>query len=683
MSVVVLHRLTDWPVFRHLRPLLAALGAPEEVLGWWHYFYAKEQVTDPFVNLPEPPTPPDVEEVLLAATAALATSGHGLLGVAEGANLVMGFHPTATREALEEAIRVGGHHARLVDDDAWAEPATPEHLGPLYDRWELASVRAMLRGGLAKGEPKAALRYIDHGGAKPKLTPVAGLSLELYWGLAHFTERHERILDVFVALTGARAVPRWSTLGEKGAALADAAGKLCDELASRGVSEEVILASICEPTKPGSHQRAFGHTSWWSRTFLLLSWFARLDEVARLGSRALIGLILATAEVDRWMRGLPSLALDRWCRAGGFDQLDLEGLEACAHLDDHDAGDAFRADVARVYRERVLGSGDASLAQLILVKYGERQAGPLDAAERSRFDASLVAAFVRADSTLQDWSLARRLELVDGPTFDRGVVAPFRRATEAEFRAGEHGFGDHEGFVAAAAAVAAHDPDLCLRGWVVLTGRFNAYGLRANLASWSACVPETGFSRAALDEAAAHFSHPARRAEAKILKAFLTARGIHTTQARPPEIEDVDATFEVGTDVAHLIVGSFDAVEAVAHVEDPDDWPAAMKKHKCVGLETGGDGAYVVRVVGSRPGAEAHAVTRGGSLRATFPLVIKDDTLTVSGIVGAGGTPTISFPSGKYAADVFQKKDGDVVVVVRPVDVLPAWAFKKSLPSLG
>jgi hypothetical protein len=49
---------------------------------------------------------------------------------------------------------------------------------------------------------------------------------------------------------------------------------------------------------------------------------------------------------------------------------------------------------------------------------------------------------------------------------------------------------------------------------------------------------------------------------------------------------------------------------------------------------------------------------------ASFPLEIRGDALTVSGIVGAGGTPTIGFPSGLYAAEVFAGPGGPVLVVV-------------------
>jgi hypothetical protein len=667
---------------------LQKLCVPADVLGAWHYFYAKETVTYPFANLREPKGDRDVSEVLLATGAAIAASGRSLLGAPDDAQLVVGFHRAASREEIERAVVVGGHEVRYIDEEATAEPPTPDGFAHLLDEWESDAVRAMLRSGLAKGDSKAALAYIDHGGRAPDLEPAASEVVhQFHRGLAHWTERHKRVLDVFVALTAGKACPRWATLAkplhvERGVDVADAAGLLRDALVARGVPETVVLEKVCEPAKPGSQQRAFGHPHWPSRPFLVTSWFARLDEVARLGSDRMVALLHAAADLAPGPRELPAIALERWCRSGGFEELDLAGLEACAGLAHHEGGDAFRADAARIYRGRAIGGADTTLGQLLRVATDRRLAGPFDADEQRRFDNALAAACARDDSTLADWSRARALQLVDESTYAFGVIAPFRRAVAAGFRGGEHGFGDQEGFVASAAAIAAHEPDLCLRGFIALTARFNEHGLRSNLRAWNEVVPTRGFSSDAVAEAVAHFSHPARRAEAKILKAFLAARGLTPNHTPPPPLETIDAQFDVGTDVAHLLIGSFDAVEAVAEVEAPDAWPAAVKKQKCVGLETGGDGTYSVRVVGSRSGVDPMAMGGDAAHRATFPLVIKGDGLTVSGIVGAGGTPTVSFPSGSYAADVFHTKAGEVLVVVTPVDKAPAWKFKKGLPSL-
>lgn len=149
------------------------------------------------------------------------------------------------------------------------------------------------------------------------------------------------------------------------------------------------------------------------------------------------------------------------------------------------------------------------------------------------------------------------------------------------------------------------------------------------------------------------------------------------------ELETVDTTVEVGTDVAHVLVGSYEAVEAISALVDPQAWPAAVKKHRCVGLETASDGDYTVRVLGSTRDADPAGRVPGATHRARFPLAIRGNTLTVSGIVGAGGTPTIAFPSGTYAADVFEASDGVVSIVVTPVKKAQAWTFGRGLPRLG
>jgi hypothetical protein len=87
----------------------------------------------------------------------------------------------------------------------------------------------------------------------------------------------------------------------------------------------------------------------------------------------------------------------------------------------------------------------------------------------------------------------------------------------------------------------------------------------------------------------------------------LTADRFSALSPKPPPLEEIDESFSIGTDVAHVIVGSFGAVEAIEAVEDPDDWPATMKKHKCVGLQTGGDGEYQVRVIGANANGRARA----------------------------------------------------------------------------
>lgn len=68
------------------------------------------------------------------------------------------------------------------------------------------------------------------------------------------------------------------------------------------------------------------------------------------------------------------------------------------------------------------------------------------------------------------------------------------------------------------------------------------------------------------------------------------------------------------------------------------------------------------------------------------PLRITGDMLTVSGVVGGGGAPTIPFPSGTYAAHVFGHAEGplSLTVVVRKDPKPPAWPFGRGddLPGI-
>lgn len=545
MGIIALHRLTDWPIFHHVAPLLETLGVDAEGLGAWHYFYAKEAVSYPFSH-PLKTKPSSVaQEAVRAVGDALAHVGAPLVGAPPGAVVFASFHLPTTREELEREAVSRGHRVVMLADHP--------------------------------------------------------------------------------------------------------------------------LDALCEPQP--------------SNPFVLVSRSARLDEIAGEPGR-IAALLRAQGELPPGLRVLAGLVVDRWCRAGGFTTLDLDALEACARLDQHRDGPSFRAAAADLYRARVLHDPDASLARLARVHQDARWGDALTPADLARFDEACTRACAREDTTLTDWRLAKDLGIVDETTFARGVVPSFRRALAAGFRTPPHGFGDHDGFMAGAATVAAADPDLCLRGWLALTACFNENGLRTYRDVWNRVVPTTGISATALAEAATYFSHPARAATAKLFKRFLDARGITITPSTPPELETIDATVEVGTDVAHLLVGSYEAVETISDLEDPQAWPAAVKKHRCVGLETTGDGDYTVRVLGSTRDADPAGRVPGATHRARFPLSIRGDTLTVSGIVGAGGTPTIAFPSGTYAADVFETSDG-VSIVVTPVKKAPAWAFGAALPRVG
>jgi hypothetical protein len=541
-----MHRLTDWPVFHHVAPLLECLGVDAEALDAWHYFYAKEAVSYPFSHPLTTKPSSAAQEALRAVGDALAHVGAPLVGAPPGAVVFASFHLPTTREELEREAVSRGH--RVV-------------------------------------------RIADH-----------------------------------------------------------------------------PLDALFEP-RP-------------SNAFELASWSARLDEIAGEPGR-IAALLRAQNEMPAGLRVLTGLILDRWCRAGGFAKLDLDALEACARLGQHRDGPSFRDAAADLYRARVLDGRDASLAQLARVHQDSQRGSALTTEDLARFGEACTRACAREDTALKDWRLAKDLGIVDEASFARGVVPSFRRALAAGFRTPPHGHGDHDGFMACVAAVAAADPDLCLRGWLALTACFNENGLRTYRDTWHRVVPTTGFSAAALAEATAYVSHPARAATAKLLKRFLDARGIAITPSTPPELETIETTVLVSTDVGHLLVGSYEAVETISALEDPQAWPTAVKKHRCVGLETAGDGGYTVRVLGSTRDADPAQRVPGATHRARFPLAIRDDTLSVSGIVGAGGTPTIAFPSGTYAADVFETSDGVVSIVLRPVKKAPAWAFGGALPRVG
>lgn len=686
MPTIALHRLTDWPTFRHLQPLLTELGIGGAILDSWHFFYAESSVEEyPFTHIPKVGAATEHNEALFALSEVYATDARQLVDATED-DLILGFHWSASKEELVAAAKKAGLHVVFVADLIDTVPPTAEHLPPLYTTWEATALRAMLKDTLVPASVKLAQRYVDEGGALPALTLREGASkrpLEYYFGFADWTARHERALDVFVAATEQRVCPVWNVSAEGGLAYDDSAGRLRDALATRNVPDTVVFDALCKEPEPGSSQVAFGQKNWSSRHALLAGWFARLDEVAAMGPGRAAALFLAQTSFPRGLRVLAAIVSERWCRAGGFARLDLPALTACSHLDQHENAAPFHADAGQVFTARVLALPAPTLSELVSVSW---HGVPERGAQKRRFDEAVRAAAERDEATLLEWQAAKSRGLITDAMFAKGIVPAFRRALAAGLRTPPHGFGDQEGFAIAAPTVGAADPDLCLRGFVALTRQFNERGQKNLVEEWDRLVPKRGFSRAALAEATAHFSSPARRSSAKILAKLLSARGIEITQTKPPALDAIDQVFQVGTDVAHLLVGGYEAVESVADEEDPDDWPAAIKKHKCIGLETGADGQYTVRVVGAAAGANvttiARAKAKGATHVATFPFQIKGDALTVSGIVGAGGTPTIAFPSGVYAAEVFATKGGAVTVVVAKVKTTPKWTFKNDLPHL-
>lgn len=138
MATIALHQLTDWPTFRHVRPLLESLGVTKAALECWHYFYDEEAVAkSPFAGLKEAAGDADHEQALLAVSQALASGAGDLLG-AEEDNLQVGFHWSASKEKLLAAATKAGHKVVFVSDRVAKETPVAEHLPALYDKWALA-----------------------------------------------------------------------------------------------------------------------------------------------------------------------------------------------------------------------------------------------------------------------------------------------------------------------------------------------------------------------------------------------------------------------------------------------------------------------------------------------------------------------------------------------------------------
>jgi len=455
-----------------------------------------------------------------------------------------------------------------------------------------------------------------------------------------------------------------------------------ERLREKGANDEAIFHAFCEPT---AEQRAlfpFEHCFETAQTFAFTSWFARLNDVVTYRSGSLERLFNAQIRFPSGFRRLAALAGENWAREKTLVALEAPTLRACLSLVPPHGAESFYADVKQAYRKGVLEMTSPTMAELLNLVQDASSIGPFDDTEQRRFDVVWAETVARQEHSLSQWNTARTLGIVSDAEHAAGSLAPFRHALAHGFREGENGFGDNEGFLSAARAVGERDPDLCLRGVVALSKCYNENGLRMYMEKWNKVVPTTGFSGEVIAEITAHFTQPNHFGAAKTLASFLAARGVQVTFTLPPLIEQVDQTFYVGTDVAHMLVGSRSVMDALANLEDPEDWPAAVKRHKCVGFQTGGDGTYGIRVVGSTA-SDLPSELKGLTKAAMFPLVVADNTLTVSGLVGAGGTPTFAFPSGKYEACLYTASEDDAinyVVVIRPVRKLPRWTWGDDLP---
>jgi len=220
------------------------------------------------------------------------------------------------------------------------------------------------------------------------------------------------------------------------------------------------------------------------------------------------------------------------------------------------------------------------------------------------------------------------------------------------------------------------DLDFCWCGFIVFVGTLNENGLTRCVGTRSSQPAAHRVSAAVIDELSAHFSRPDQKGAANVLRHLLERRGIRLARSRPVPLAQLGVTFSVGTDVACLLLGSAAKVERMAEIEDLDDLATAAKKEKCVAFATGADGTYAVRILGR--------TRRGLGPATTFPLVVRDDALTLTGVVGAGGTPTIPLAAGTYAAEVHCPRAGaDYVVVLAPAARAPAWSFGGDLPTLA
>jgi len=572
MVRVVLYRLQDWSVSRHLLPVLRAAGVPEVALGCVHYFHA-HGLADPFEAIDEGPGFPAATDALLAASGAVGAFGHRLADTGEDDERTCGFHWSASEEQLIAAAR-------------------------------------------------------------------------------------QRKLEVVLARDSASA-------------RVDGAGVALDRARAGGAGD----AEIIEALREGK----LGEEDDGTRDFVLLSFFGRLDAVRAAGEATLRSLIAAAADLPPEHQLLAGYAAAAFCGGERLASFELATVKAIATL----SHDQLAARATRAFHKRVLNATAAPLGDLLDVL--DAAGGALNRREQPRFDALWKAAVARDEHTLEQWVHALSRELVDRATFDRHVIGPFRRAVQAGFTTAAGG-DDRDSFAESVGRVAAADPDLALAGFVALSKNFNTNGLRSLLADAELLPPE-GYSAGARAAAAAHFADPAHRAAARTFAKILASWGVEPKHPAPPVLESIDVTVQVGTDVATLVVGSFESVDTISDTEDLDDCARVVRETGSLGFMTGGDGWFRVRVLGALDGRlTAAEAQKGGKLLGVAPLQITGDTLTVSGVVGGGGARTIPFPSGTYAADILGHEGGPLrlTVVIRADPRPPAWPFGEDdvLPGL-
>lgn len=681
MSQVVLFRLAEWPAAQHLLPLLHMLAVPSDALEVAFYFHPADATP---ITLPEVPRHPEAEPALLATAFTLACFGRGLVGLSERGRITGGFHWSATVEALAENARANGHDVLRIDEVL--RVAEGQRSKPNDDD-DLACFEVLLKHCAVSADRAPLRRFVHQGGTLPRVQsgPLGTQNMSAepgQWG-----PLQERILDALVALAGPRSLPEvrvfptprtkpnasFPKFIQGASGIVDDAGRYAEMLKARGVSDARILEALTGNVM--THERVpLCDAAWESRWLILLGWYARFDDIASLDSGAFTRLFCAP--VPDHYRPLLDLCLRHHIHEGLLHRLDLNALGQLRFAASSKSHEELAGQAHAAFSERVLASPAPSLVHLNAL--AEKGLATCSEAECERLRERAREAAAR-DASLADLDLAVHQQLLTDVEHAHHLPSAFARAVATGFYgSGEQAqYGDAQGFLRAAPKVAETHPDLVLQAIACLTERYNEHGISAGLADWDRVVPKRGFSSDVLAQLAEHFAKPEMRAAARLMKRFLEARGIVPKASALPRIEDVDITQHVGTDVGHLAIGSFIAIEKLAEAEDPADWPAIAKRLKCVAFETLGDGEYSVRVVHASRFTQSKGDTRIG----VFPLEVKDQTLSVSGIVGAGGVPSIPFPDGRFAADLIQRTSAAFVLVLTCVEKLPRWAFGAALPK--
>lgn len=300
-----------------------------------------------------------------------------------------------------------------------------------------------------------------------------------------------------------------------------------------GRSDAEIIEAMAAEEIPGKDDG--------SLDFACISFFDRLDQ---LPESALRTLLKHADQLPEDLRSVAARVCEIFVTPERMKSLELATLTTIQMF----VSEALCKRFEEAYRDRVLADDSASLGQLMQVF---DDADGKIAKQRSvapRFRALWEAALARDDYPLEGLIYALNRSAIDRKTFERHVVAAFRRAVAAGFRNAD-GFGDESSFEDSIEFVAKKDPDLALEGFTTLSACFNENGLRS-LLGYASALPKRGYSEVALRKAGTHFSEPARRSAAKIFAKVLKTWGVELTPARPPAVDTVDHVFEVGTDVA-------------------------------------------------------------------------------------------------------------------------------------